>query len=335
MTKKEQRRLKRRRKQLAALLPLVSQSKQDDLRREIMELDGKLQASPSFPTDRRKLGANFPVSASGIDGVGSLRFQANSPPGQKRLLRLPFYLYNVEPDIVSQGNIGAHGPPAGGRSLYVTGNGDEVADESNPVVIVNLPSFLEDGTNVNNTSFSSKVVGLKFRTPQIEWADLQIVGLTLWQKRSPFLGYNEAATTPSPVPGTAAAGYITPTGQFAGGATAAYYTNLPAHIFLNNFTVGGGANLFMQDGFVDGNIFDERIPDFAGLRAYPKLDSPNRAYLDVAVQGGGLATVTFCVSLICEDLRDVQYGKGIPGPYVRRDASSRETNEGGNVYVGS
>ena len=334
MTKKEQRRLKRRRKQLAALLPLVSQSKQDDLRREIMELDGKLQASPSFPTDRRKRGANFPVSASGIDGVGSLRFQANSPPGQKRLLRLPFYLYNVEPDIVSQGNIGAHGPGPG-RSLYVTGNGDEVVDETNPVVIVNLPSFLEDGTNVAQTSFSSKVVGLKFRTPQIEWADLQIVGLTLWQKRSPWLGYGEAATIPSPLPGTAAAGYVTTTGQFAAVLTPQYYTNLPAHIFLNNFNVGGGANLFMQEGFIDGNIFDERIPDFAGLRAYPKLDSPNRAYLDVAVQGGGQATVTFCVSLICEDLRDAQYGKGVPGPYVRRDASSRETNEGGNVYVGS
>jgi hypothetical protein len=332
MTKKEQRRLKRRRKQLAALLPLVSQAKQTDLRREIMELDGKLQASPSFPTDRRKLGANFPVSASGIDGVGSLRFQANSPPGQKRLLRLPFYLYNVEPDIVSQGNIGAHGP-AGGRSLYVTGNGDEVVDETNPVVIVNCPTILEDGTVVASGSFSSKVVGLKFRTPQIEWADLQIVGLTVGQTRSPYLGYQEAAIQPSPLPGAApTAGYQQATGALT---LQNYWDQLPAHIFLNNFNVGGGANLFMQEGFIDANIFDERIPDFAGLRAYPKLDSPNQAYIDVAVQGGSAATVTFSISLICEDLRDVQYGKGVPGPYVRRDAESRETNQGGNVYVGS
>jgi hypothetical protein len=91
----------------------------------------------------------------------------------------------------------------------------------------------------------------------------------------------------------------------------------------------------MQEGYVDANIFDERIPDFAGLRAYPKLDSPNQAYIEAAVQGGSLATITFSISLICEDLRDTQYGSSIPGPYVRRDAMARRTNEGGNVYAGS
>ena len=329
---KAQRKLERRRKQLAALLPLVSQAKQAELQREIAQLDAKLNHTASFPTDRRKLGANFPVSASGIDGVGSLRFQANAPPGQKRLVRLPFYLYNVEPDIVSQGNIGALFP-GGGRSVYVTGSGNELTDESSPVVIVNMPSNLEDGTVVSTTAFTSKVVGLQFRTPQIEWADLQIVGITVEQRRSPFAGYNEAATQPSPLPPVAAGpDYIAGTGQYA---SALYYTQLPAHLYLKNLTVGGGANLFMQEGYVDGNIFDERIPDFAGLRAYPKLDSPNQAYIEAAVQGGSLATITFSISLICEDLRDTQYGSSIPGPYVRRDAMARRTNEGGNVYAGS
>jgi len=325
------RKLLRRRRQLAALLPLASQGKQGELRREIAKIDMQLGKEASFSTDRRSKGAQFPVSASGVDGVGPLIFSAKAPPGQKRLVRLPFYLYEVEPQ--SQGTLNGFVPAnalwitAGGNQAPGAGNGQE---STNPTVIVNIPNQTPDGTNINNTAWTGKIVGLKFRTPQIEWADLQVVGFTVEQRESPFVGASESAGIPSPVPGVPQPNYVTATGQYS---SANYFKTPGAHLYVTNLAVGGGANLFMQQGFADANIYDSRIPEFAGLRAYPHLESPNRAYVEAAVQGAPETSLTFSLALICEDLRDTQYGSGIPGPYVRRDAMLRETNQAGDAFV--
>jgi hypothetical protein len=140
-------------------------------------------------------------------------------------------------------------------------------------------------------------------------------------------------------------GYVTPAapgppytfddfGQYdTGPGTSPFYTGLAPKLLLKNLQVGGGANLFIQEQFIDGTVYDERLPELAGLRAYPRLDSPNQAYVSAAVQGGCLTSLTFSVTLICEVREDADLGAGIPGPYLRRDATLRRTNADGDAFV--
>ena len=329
MTLGEVRELKRKRRRMAAILPLLSQQRQAELRRKIQRIDARLGTRPSFSTKRRGPGTKYLASAAGVDGIGGLSFRAASPPGEQRLVRLPFYLYAVEPPAVDQGNLGALAPS---QALYVTGAGIETVDETNPVVIAQVPSTLADGTVVTTTAWASKLVGMRFRTPLVEWADLQVVGLAVSQRRCPYVALDDplAAAAPSPVPGVGAPNYIAFSGQ---PTNALYYTPLPAHLFLTGLTVGGGASLLMQSGFCDANIYDDRIPEFAGLRAYPKLTSPNRAYIEAALQGGPATSSTFSLALVCEILSDTEYGSGVPGPYLRRDAVRRLAPPDGQTFV--
>lgn len=117
------------------------------------------------------------------------------------------------------------------------------------------------------------------------------------------------------------------------GAPNNYYKNGQLYLLLKNLSIGGGANLLSQDGYIDATIYDARTSDYAGLRAYPELVSPNRASIDVAVVGPQLASLTFSINLVCDVLADREYGDPSPGPYSRDGALARLESVTPNTVV--
>jgi hypothetical protein len=117
------------------------------------------------------------------------------------------------------------------------------------------------------------------------------------------------------------------------GAPNNYYKNGQLYLLLKNLSIGGGANLLSQDGYIDATIYDARTSDYAGLRAYPELVSPNRASIDVAVVGPQLASLTFSINLVCDVLADREYGDPSPGPYSRDGALARLESATPNTVV--
>jgi len=117
------------------------------------------------------------------------------------------------------------------------------------------------------------------------------------------------------------------------GAPNNYYKNGQLYLLVKNLSVGGGANLLSQDGYIDATIYDARTSDYAGLRAYPELVSPNRASIDVAVVGPQLASLTFSINLVCDVLADREYGDPNPGPYSRDGALARLESVTPNTVV--
>jgi len=96
-----------------------------------------------------------------------------------------------------------------------------------------------------------------------------------------------------------------------------YYNNGKLYLLLKNLNVGGGANLLSQEGYVDGALYDARLDYHPGLRALPELLSPNRAFIEAAIVGPQLTTMTFSIHLLCDILEDKEYGDYISGPYAR------------------
>lgn len=117
------------------------------------------------------------------------------------------------------------------------------------------------------------------------------------------------------------------------GAPNNYYKNGQLYLLVKNLSIGGGANLLSQDGYIDATIYDARTSDYAGLRAYPELVSPNRASIDVAVVGPQLASLTFSINLVCDVLADREYGDPSPGPYSRDGALARLESATPNTVV--
>jgi hypothetical protein len=107
------------------------------------------------------------------------------------------------------------------------------------------------------------------------------------------------------------------------GAPNNYYRNGQLYLLLKSLAVGGGANLLSQDGFIDATLYDARATDYPGLRAYPELASPDRAFIEAAVVGPPLATLTFSINLVCDVLADRDYGDPSAGPYGRDGALDR------------
>ena len=133
------------------------------------------------------------------------------------------------------------------------------------------------------------------------------------------IGANPPATVTIPVTGT--------------GVTNNYYRGGSLFLLVRDLMVGGGANLLSQSGFVDGAIYDTRLPEFPGLRAAPVLEKTNRGYVEAAIVGPQLATMTFSMSLVCEVMDDEQFGKPIPGPYARGASLARRVVDGSNAQV--
>jgi hypothetical protein len=63
------------------------------------------------------------------------------------------------------------------------------------------------------------------------------------------------------------------------------------------------------------------------------LESPNRAYIEAAIVGPELATMTFSLALVCEVLEDSEYGEGVKGPYARGVSLARRISDGANAQV--
>ncbi len=92
---------------------------------------------------------------------------------------------------------------------------------------------------------------------------------------------------------------------------------------LTTFNVGGGADLFLQQGGIDLDYFAAGLDRIPGLRDYPIVRSPNQAFITVSWQnaiGGAVTTAQdtiIGVDLLVDVLADDQFGAHNPGPYAR------------------
>lgn len=86
---------------------------------------------------------------------------------------------------------------------------------------------------------------------------------------------------------------------------------------MQDFRIGGSPNLFLSENWVLMDDYDTDKEQFAGLRAYPVLISPNTAFVDVAAFAPAGQTLYTAISLVTEVLRDDAFGPGLPGAYAR------------------
>ena len=132
------------------------------------------------------------------------------------------------------------------------------------------------------------------QTPQISWAVNRIVGVEIMR------------TIDTPGPG------------------------MPDVYQLTNFSIGGGANLLLQQGNMDVSYFASGLTTKVGLRDYPILRSPNQATVSVVVANGAnganttAANTILGIDLIVDVLADDNFGAHLPGPYARVDSLVRK-----------
>jgi hypothetical protein len=138
-------RLLKRKAKLEALLQVVGPARAQRIQQRLYRINALL-AKMGVTEQMQASGAA--LAASGIEGIGGLQFQAASPPGVGRLLRLPFYANGTIP--VS--------------TTVTTSQGLSTPSATNPVLI-----FSSSGLNAG-----SGIVNLA--TPQISWAVLRLVG---------------------------------------------------------------------------------------------------------------------------------------------------------------
>ena len=159
--------------------------------------------------------------------------------------------------------------------------------------VVGVTSVPAGGSFTVNFTFTPTAIGLVSTAVQLWWQ----------------IGFGPPAIVTIPIIGC--------------GAPSNYYRNGQLSLLLKGLAVGGGANLLSQDGFIDATLYDARATDYPGLRAYPELASPDRAFIEAAVVGPPLATLTFSINLVCDVLADRDYGDPSAGPYGRDGALDR------------
>jgi len=163
MNERKLARLLRIRSKLVATLPLVGPARQKAIKQKLMRID-RILAKSGYTAQQQA--AATALAASGIEGIGGLGFQAMSPPGIGRLVRLPFYPVNATANVVTS------------TSTAATGN---TASTVNPVFI-EIPLAPNSGNAAHI-----------LQTPQISWATLRIVGFEVAQK------LNCAIQNPGPI----------------------------------------------------------------------------------------------------------------------------------------
>lgn len=177
-------------------------------------------------------------------------------------------------------------------ATIITSAGAATVSATNPIIYTSQLNTFAGGT------------AYTMNTPQISWAMLRIVGFETTQLRQANLVGNNTG------------GAATDDGEVG-----------PA-IIVQDLQIGGGANLFTHEDYGDATIYDANQPEFAGLRDYPVLKSPNTASVNMnqvgVIDANGRYRVTFSASLLCEVLIDDQYGAHIPGAYARRGALVRQ-----------
>ena len=138
-------RLIKRKAKLQAMLQVAGPAKQRRILKRLARID-KVLARTGYAQEAAA--AQLATAAAGVEGVGGLMFQAQSPPGLGRLLRLPFY-----PNTAHTGTI--------------TAGGQNAASSTNPTMIES--AALVNAANSSNTQHT-------LQTPQVSWATLRIVG---------------------------------------------------------------------------------------------------------------------------------------------------------------
>lgn len=265
-------------------------------------------------------------------------YRVASPPGSARLLRLPMYL-----EI-----LGSNGQGLGYyNTSIITDGGAGVAAQGNAATILNIPGTTNAVLNQNNstnsvdTTFGHFTVrAMTFSTRQTPWAKMRVVGIETTILSTP-------ANPCRPRPGDLG----TNTALGLGYA-------VPPRLLLKNYRVAGSANLFLQDGFIDGTFFDVERFMLGGLRAYPILESPKTLKVDIAISGehyqgsddalapdppytlsnGTLipadTTATFTVNAIVDVLDDMEYGEPInKPPYARGINMERIEPPSGQSFI--
>ena len=293
-------------KRMELLLRLSSGDRARDIRQALDVLYKKIDQAVDARPDPDALLANAAESAAGINGIGGLTFDVKSPPGIGRLVGIPLYLYDLDP----QPGFPINPFLAPSWSTVTTAAGILLPDEVNPTVIVNIPPLDLNGA-------ANRVVkGLRFRSPILEWAMVRIVGF-------------QASTQCAPLPTVPGSLPVSPPALPGGALVGAdllpfeYTTSQRPLLLVKNLNVGGSANLFPQGEYADATVYSTLIPEYAGLRDNPILESPNRAFLTAAVVGVPFTSMTFSMQLIVDILDDTEFGAHRQGPYARRGAQAR------------
>jgi len=256
-------------------------------------------------------------------------FSAKSPPGKGRELRIPMYLESFDAGYY-QNNI-------------ITDGGAGLASVGNPTVVVSIPSTADpvlDQTiaqySIDNTFGHFVIKNLTFSTRQTPWSKMRVVGIETDIRYTPM--------SPT-IPNSALHGTDTALGVGLA---------VKPRMLLKNYRVSGSANLFLQEGFIDGTFFSSRRKLFGGLRAYPVLESPKVLKVDVAVSGehyhsgsmlgndldfsNGITVptnteFTMTVAAIVEVLDDTEYGRNISGPYAKGESLIRTPPANGQAFI--
>lgn len=151
LTPPERKKLLAEKKRIESFIRVVSTERAERMRRRLQAINTRLNTDPR--TELQHVNLDSPLEAQ-IDGRGTLDFQAQSPPGVGRLVRLPFYLTGF-PALTADG-------PLALKPRIVTDGGAFQLPVANPTVIAQV-----HGRSLGNFSFA---------TPILEWAKLRIVG---------------------------------------------------------------------------------------------------------------------------------------------------------------
>ena len=89
---------------------------------------------------------------------------------------------------------------------------------------------------------------------------------------------------------------------------------------MQDFRIGGSPNLFLPEDWVLMDDYDTDKEQYAGLRAYPIMISPNTALISVAnscMVAAFNTSIYASIAVVTEVLRDDAFGPGLPGAYAR------------------
>lgn len=217
-------------------------------------------------------------------GIGGLKFVATSPPGEGRLIRIPFYQETQQSIGFDSMVPGAADATAGGA----TGT----ASTQSPVILVSAP-------NAVNTTPSTVL-----KTPQVSWATLRIVGFEVSKVQGELSG-----TTVLQKPDV-----IFKNLQIGGGA----------NLFVHEDYAPSGLYAASNDAFAGLRDYPIlKSPNQAEVTMGIKTGVASGTTTFTQNNASVACSILVSCNLVCEILQDDNYGAGVPGPYARQMAMRR------------
>ena len=219
----------------------------------------------------------------------------------------------------------AQSPPGLGRLVRIPFYLNEDQGSAEYQVIV-------PGQDLQNSSNSSPIIAaggaftgqgptVTLKTPEISWATLRLVGFESSINTAPNQGGANLA---------------------ASATTTTTVSYQPVQLLVRDLKIGGGATLFVHEDFANASVYADTNDNFAGLRDYPLIKSPNIAEVNISLfsrsntgqapantgagstYAGQATQIVFSLNLVCEILQDDNYGSHVPGPYARASAMVRK-----------